>query len=59
MGDVILGLVGIIFIIFLLCILFFLIGVIICFFALIISMITGKDNKLADLLADFFEDLIL
>lgn len=52
MGDVILGLVGIIFIIFLLCILFFIIGFIIGFIALLISMITGKDNKLAELFID-------
>lgn len=52
MGDVILGLVGIIFIIFLLCILFFIIGFLIGFIALLISVITGKDNKLAELFID-------
>lgn len=52
MGDVILGLVGIISIVFLLCILFLIIGFIIGFIALLITVITGKENKLAELFVD-------
>lgn len=49
MDDVILGLTGVICIIFLLCILFLIIGFVIGFIALFIYSITGKENKLAEL----------